>query len=163
MFPIKDFKDLDVYSKSTIISIIVLMPFWYASLYLYNYDFYLKHDYYIQIVFTFCLSVIWYFMNFIAVIFNKALQNKEIDTSSSFKASGFLSVFVFAIIIVLEYEKKLSSYYNFLQHVYYYTIAAYILFTVIDYFSERKRKKKKKEVDSKVEEKSAFNNVSEIK
>lgn len=48
---------LDITTKSVILNILLLMPFWYIDLYLFKKEFFLSAPVYLPIVFSFCLTV----------------------------------------------------------------------------------------------------------
>lgn len=63
---LKTFVKLDFASKSIVISILILMPFWYVALFLFNRTFITSNPLYVAAIFCFCLTFGWYCMVFFA-------------------------------------------------------------------------------------------------
>jgi hypothetical protein len=117
-FSIKDFDKLDIYSKSSIASIIVLFPFWYISLYLFNKPFYIQSDIFLKVLFSFCFSIIWFASNIgimlIELQFLRIVQTMPIV----FKYSGFRSVLYLSAYIVIAYTSLKLTYTKYLIGAY---------------------------------------------
>ena len=139
-FSLKDIDKLDIFSKTTIISIIVLMPFWYVSLYLFHKQFYKDSDIYLKIIFSFCFSITWYFVNIIFLIVENSILNRTNDLQNIFKASGFLSV-LFISTLIMIYYRQTTSFKDFLYKDYIYLTSFFILSIIVEkLFSKRKSK-----------------------
>lgn len=54
-----EFGKLPITLKGIITSIVVCIPFFYVSLYLFHRNFFEKHDYYLILAFAFCFSILW--------------------------------------------------------------------------------------------------------
>ena len=129
---------LDIYSKTTIVSIGVLMPFWYASIYLFNRQFFSDSEMYLKIVFSFCFSITWYFANVMFLLIDQAILKREIELDRIFKISSFLSVLYLSLLITMHY-KRTNSLENFLFMDYVYLTTFYVLSISVDkIFSKRK-------------------------
>lgn len=139
---LKNLKDLDIYSKTTIVSIVILLPFWYVSLFLFNKDFFVTNDLYISFGFTLCFSIIWYFTCVLLLIIAENILKGFADIANCLKTAGFLSV-VFICGAILLNHNKTSSYEQFLEKAYGSLVAINILFAIVDYSFIKLKKKKK--------------------
>jgi|SRR5882724_3845925 len=129
---------LDIYSKTTVVSIAVLMPFWYASIYLFNRQLFSESELYLKIVFSFCFSITWYFANVMFLLIDQAILKREIELGRIFKISSFLSVLFLSLLITIHY-KETNSLETFLFEDYAYLTGFYILSISVDkIFSKRK-------------------------
>ncbi len=129
---------LDIYSKTTVVSIIVLMPFWYTSIYLFNKQFFNDSELYLRIVLSFCFSITWYFINVIFLSIDQAILKREILLERIFKISSFLSVLILSLLITIQY-KRTNSLEFFLFKDYAYLTTFYFLSISVDkIFSKRK-------------------------
>ena len=135
----KDLDKLDVFSKTTIISILVLMPFWYATLYLFHKQFYLTSDINIKITFSFCFSITWYFINIAFLIIENSIMKRNFDLKNLFNSAGFLSV-CFLSMNMLFFFDTTSTYKGFLVRTFGWLTIFYIsAITVNKIFSKRKK------------------------
>ncbi len=142
-FEFKDFDKLDLYSKTSIISIVVLMPFWYASIYLFGNHFFINSDLLLKIVFSFCFSISWYFINVLLFVFEQSIK---VDISDNlvnlFKGAGMISVYYLCFVIVIAYSLNIHSYVSFLKTAYYFLIIPYITTIIVELIYKYRQKRK---------------------
>jgi hypothetical protein len=129
---------LDIFSKTTIVSIAVLMPFWYASIYLFNRQLFTDSELYLKIVFSFCFAITWYFVNVMFLLIDQAILKREIELGRIFKISSFLSVLYLSLLITIHY-KGTSSLENFLFKDYIYLTTFYVLSISVDKIFSKRR------------------------
>lgn len=101
------FDKLDVLSKTSIISIAVLMPFWYISIYLINKELFLSLDLVLRIAFSFCFSLVYYFLQ-VYLAFITSSVNQDDDSENIIKYAGVLAVLSLCLSIVFHYHKRVS-------------------------------------------------------
>ena len=129
---------LDIFSKTTIVSIAVLMPFWYASIYLFNSQLFTDSELYLKIVFSFCFAITWYFVNVMFLLIDQAILKREIELERIFKISSFLSVLFLSLLITMHY-KGTNSLETFLFEDYAYLTGFYILSISVDKIFSKKK------------------------
>src|SRR4051812_48360868 len=122
----KDFTKLDIYSRTTIISILILMPFWYISIYLFHKQFYSSSDILLKIVFSFCLSLTWYFANLVLLFLHSQILSTYNSSHSLFITASVLSVFFISAEILMSLQPR-RTYTSFLTHAYFETVSFYVL------------------------------------
>lgn len=75
---IKEINDLHIALKAMVLSMITIMPFWFISIYLFHKGFYHLNPVYVTIIFTFCFSIVSYFVCHLTI-------NKIIDINEGYK------------------------------------------------------------------------------
>jgi hypothetical protein len=121
-FSIKDFDKLDIYSKSTLATVIVLFPFWYIFIFLFNKPFYKESDVFLKVLFAFCFSIIWYFVNIATMLVELQVFRKEEPMPSVFRYSGFRCICYIGIYILLAYTTFKFSFLQYLTGAYVWLI-----------------------------------------
>lgn len=99
-----EFNKLHVTSKSAVLSLIVLIPFWFVSIYIFNKPLYNQGDLYIIGALCFCFSVTYLALNLILaalVIYNT--DSEDEDGSATFVIGGIVSVLYLSLSIVFCY------------------------------------------------------------
>lgn len=135
---IKGFKELDLFSKTTIISIFIMMLFWYISFYLFNKPFYNSSDFFLRIAFAFCLSVglslCSCMLSVIAGVISKGIGNVD-----DFMKGYIYSLIVLMMCIYLNYTAHNKSFNIFLDDILKYVLII-ILSISVGEFSYKKWK-----------------------
>lgn len=104
IFPplIHDFMALDVYSRSIILSILVLIPYWYIVLYFIDREF-AKTPTYINIMFCFCLSIVWYLVILLLLSSVVLVFNQEKDFNDTYLGfCGIMSILALTVASVVS-------------------------------------------------------------
>jgi hypothetical protein len=141
-FSIKEFTQLDMHSKSSIASVIVLMPFWYVSLFLFHKSFYKENDVLIKMLFAFCFSATWYYFNILNLRIEYSLRKMSVPSQEVFKFSGIYSVLFISLFIAIEYfaYRDTKSFTHFLVWTYSYMTAFNILSISVDLILPNRKK-----------------------
>ncbi|MFH2141093.1 MAG: hypothetical protein ABIJ97_01625 [Bacteroidota bacterium] len=106
---INDIDKLSIVKKSFVISIPILMPFWYLSIYLFHYSFFQSsNQFYIPFVLTFCLAFCWYLLNIIATnmaldIQAKIFKREESNLEDVLLASSIVSIGYLCLLMLINY------------------------------------------------------------
>lgn len=101
---IDSFDKLHIKTKSVIISIVGLMPFWVIAFYLFKRPIYDKGDYLILGCFCFCFSVVQYSISLATALFMlKARKIKDKTYNPAFYLSGIAAVMSLTISILASY------------------------------------------------------------
>ena len=137
----KFFEKLGVYSKSSIISVAVLMPFWYISIFLINRSLFYSIDITLRLVFVFCFSILLYFLEVFMLILDRSILDIEGNTDGCFKAAGFLSTFYLCGCLLIFYHTK-PSFEHFLFETFVSVATISIVSTYVDYSFKRRRIKR---------------------
>src|ERR1700679_1384823 len=74
---LKLFKELDLYAKSVILSILLLIPFWYVVLYFTDGDFVKRIPRHVYIILCFCLSFCWYISVTLLMLITKVCYSPD--------------------------------------------------------------------------------------
>jgi hypothetical protein len=109
---VKDFKELHIGLRTTIITIICQIPFFFVSIYLLRYDligkvsmpFIASLDFYFIVCLCFCFSVIWFFINvastWFAIVIAEKITKVDSEPHELYIASMIYSIMYLAIIMV---------------------------------------------------------------
>lgn len=126
MISFNDIKKLDIYGKASIISIALMFPFWYISLYLFGKNFYNDSDLYLRIIFALCFSIMYYMYN---LIFSMEMLNINFQKQKKylFITTGLRSNIYLIVGIAVNYKYTVENYEGFLESVGIYTASIYIL------------------------------------
>jgi hypothetical protein len=136
---IKDFDKLDVYSKSSIATIIILIPFWYIFIYLFNKPFYKESDLLLKGFFTFCFSTIWYFFNIFLMLFDLQVSNRETAMPLVFKFAGLRCVGYLSLYILFAFTTLKLPFLGKLLGAFIWLTILHVLFAIVDKSFFRKR------------------------
>lgn len=99
-----DFDKLHVTSKSAILSLVVLFPFWFVSIYLFNRPLYNQGDLYIIGALCFCFSVTYFALNLLlAALAIYITESEDEDGSATFVIGGIISVLYLSLSILFCY------------------------------------------------------------
>lgn len=127
-----EFNKLHLSAKSVILSLAVLMPFWWVAIYVFNKPLYNTKDFFILVPLCFCFSITWYVFNIGIGLGISAVRKKEgekpIDLQGHFIVGGIASIGYLSFAIVLSYYFK-WSFIVFLIVAY-----SYIAFRIIGWF-----------------------------
>jgi len=137
------FDKQNIYTKTTAISIVLLMPFWYVCLFLINKDFFFSIDIVLRVVFSFCLALVWYFEQVFFLLIDRSIKRIENNIEGCFKLAAILSIFSLCVCIAIMYHSN-YSFKSFLYNSLCYIAISNILGTAIDYICDRKEIKKRK-------------------
>jgi len=140
---IKDFDKLDVYSKSTIATLLMLFPFWYIFIYLFNKPFYKESDVLLKVLFSFCFSVIWYFFNIFIFLVDLQIYKKEATMPIVFKFAGLRCVGYLSLYIFLAFTSLKLSFVGDLLGAFIWLILLHAISIFVDLllFGKRNRRK----------------------
>jgi hypothetical protein len=140
MEKIIEFSDL----IKTRISVVLLMPFWYLSLYLFNNDFYISSDLILKTVVCLCLSLpaeLSITINLTKVFMNKGYKESDLKDLSDLSVAvltKWLSVLIFFSYILQTF----SSYYvPFLLLVCLFYFVPFLFFVFQKFHSKMKESK----------------------
>jgi len=126
---ISDIEQLPDIKKAFVISIPVVTPFWFISIFLFKHSFYLHNEFYIIALFSYCLTILWYLMNLVLSVVIAYFIGKATDRESQLVACGAYSICYLAILIFVSYLLKL----DFLTFI--YCCFGYIVFRILWVFS----------------------------
>lgn len=99
-----DFDKLHVTSKSAVLSLVVLFPFWFVSIYLFNRPLYNQGDLYIIGALCFCFSVTYFALNLLlAALVIYITDSEDEDGSATFVIGGIVSVLYLSLSIIFCY------------------------------------------------------------
>lgn len=120
---IQDFEKLHITVKTSALTILSQMPFFFIAIYLFNkkliknigdnpfYDV----DFFFLISVSFCLSLTWFAMNliltFIAFQFGDLLENDSTQLDDIFKSSVIYSIGYLSVAIAINYKIQMSFFY----------------------------------------------------
>jgi hypothetical protein len=95
-----DFLKIHYSARAVIIGIALLMPFWYIDIYLFDKRFFNTSQFYIPIVFSFCLSISYLILNsFFAIFYLAALER----TYDPFEGAVIISIPLISIFTYSSY------------------------------------------------------------
>lgn len=121
--------DLSVIIK-TKISVVILLPFWYLSLYLFNTDFYNSSDLILKVVTCFCISLPAesVFSYFFYLLMKK--NGYETDNKLLIDASVFVLLLWLSLLIFLSYVLRLYTcyYMPFLYLILWFYLLPFLVF-----------------------------------
>jgi hypothetical protein len=151
---LNDFDKLHITSKSTALTILGQIPFFFISIYLFSHDLinligenpFCDMDFIFVLALCFCLSLTWYAMNLVLTSFAFNLGDCiEDDTSTIddvFKVSVIYSIAYLSIAIFVNYKLQINFYY-FLILAYGFLVIRMIYICVLWYFIYRAKQKNK--------------------
>lgn len=136
----KYFSKLDFTSRAVIVSIAILMPFWYIAMSVFDWVFISKNQLYVASIFCFCFSIIWYILHF--SIFIYAEGEDGIDIKGRFILCGVSSIFGLSALLLGFYILKHSldrpiTFYLFLL-VSYGVLLLTVIFKIIYFLKSNK-------------------------
>jgi len=136
---IKDFKELHIGLKTSILTILCQMPFFFIAIFLFKYNLIVNiseyplidMDFWFLISLCFCFSLTWFFMNvaltFILIpIIDKISGSKPTELNNIYVGSMIISIFFLSISIIISYKFNLS--FNCFLSISY----LYIIFRIIE-------------------------------
>lgn len=112
---IKEINELPFSLKSFIISLVLIMPFWYLSIFIFKKDLIVLNGIQIPIILSFCLSACYFSLNlFTTLIISSDIfksENQAIELLNTYMLSCTVSVFWLSISIFVGfyYDWKLLS------------------------------------------------------
>jgi hypothetical protein len=140
-FSIKDFINLEFKLKSIVISLALLMPFWYVALYLFDRPFIINNPFYTVAIFSFALSVPWCgfgilfgFLYFEKLQFKKELERDEKSDDIPFLYGGIYSIVILLVSIFVHYSKNLIAKSNGGFYIFIVFSYSVFLIVIISYF-----------------------------
>jgi len=77
MSVIKEINELHISTKTILVSLVIIIPFWYLSLFILNRQFVNSNQIHIPIIVAFCLSVCYYILNFISTLLFSETQEGD--------------------------------------------------------------------------------------
>lgn len=99
-----EFNKLHVTSKSAILSLVVLFPFWFVSIYLFNKPLYNQGDLFIIAALCFCFSVTYLALNLIlSALAIFVTDSDDDDHSATFAIGGIISVLYLSLSMIFCY------------------------------------------------------------
>lgn len=121
---LKEYNNLPQKTKSLVIPLIIVFPFWLVAIYLLNKPFYQQKDYLILGSFCFCFSITWHFLNVIIAIVTsvRLKRNKSIEEIAFVSGSGSVIYLSFSILTAYYFELKFIT---FLFIAYAYMVVLY--------------------------------------
>lgn len=116
MTAIKDALELPKYIKTVLVAIILLSPFWYLDIRLFELDYKFTNSIELPIIFAFCLTVLHLFLNYFLVFlvqqsFGKNAGSKIDDPIYMFLWILLLSIPVLAFLSYLFFLRQYSFFY----------------------------------------------------
>lgn len=104
---LKDFTELHVGHKTIILSVAILMPFWYTSLYLFS-NLPIDSNYQIPVVISFCLSLCWWGLHWVGAMMFLSFfdshnskpekeKNSDISELAAIASIGYISLLMFIV------------------------------------------------------------------
>ncbi len=150
---ILDFEKLHITIKSSVLTVLGLIPFFFVSIYLFQDDLikivgsnpFYDINFFFIICLCFCLSITWYAMNliltFIAFKFGDYISDDETDIDDIFKSSMVYSIGYLAVSIFLNVKFDFG-FYNFLIIAYGFLVFRMIHISSVWLYYFKKRKKK---------------------
>jgi hypothetical protein len=114
---VKGFNELHISIRGLLISLILIMPFWYLDLYLFKKDFFYTYFQQIPIIISFCLSIIWILLSHLSYLFcDSVFFVQEEDNEIPIENPRIVSMSVCFMVIHLGLLSSISYVYkwNFL-------------------------------------------------
>ena len=122
---IKDIEELPTIKKAFVISIPIVTPFWFLSIFLFQHKFFLENDFYVIAIFSFCLTIIWYLINFLLSFIIAYFFDKNTDMEAQLVACGAYSIGYLSMTIFISYLLKLEF------NTFFYLCFSFILFRIL--------------------------------
>lgn len=98
---IEGFDKLSVSTKSVVLSVAGLIPFWIISIYLFNKPLYNKGDYLILGCICFCFSLMLYALNLVTALFMLKVKGGKNETA--FYLSGMSAIIGLSVSMLIGY------------------------------------------------------------
>ena len=127
---IKDIDELNQRQKIFIISIPIIMTFWYISLYLFHKHFFQHNDLIIKLSFCFTLSICWYLVNILPVWLTIPKIIKTPEPEAELFVTAFTSIIYLSVVILFSYFFKLK-FICFLSIAFFWTFIRIIYLSLI--------------------------------
>lgn len=96
------FKSLNTSTKTFILSMLALTPFWYMSIFLFKKDLITNNEWHIAFIFSICLSLLWFFSNLLVSIV-ATFKLKDRDTDMMLFVGGSLSILYISFLELVLY------------------------------------------------------------
>jgi hypothetical protein len=138
---IKDFDELNIGFKTTVLTIICQMPFFYVAVYLFKHNLiynvssspFADLNFYFLIAICFCFSITWFLVNialsFLAINFMDKLTKTDSDAKDTYVATMIYSIVYLCAAIIVSYIFSFS-FYTFLIAAYSYIIVRILLILI---------------------------------
>lgn len=151
---VTDFDKLHITTKSAVLSIVALIPFWFVSIYLFNKPLYNQHDMFIIGAFCFCFSLTYYaLIVFLGLLILQIADDKNENDEMVLIIGGIISVLYLCVVIVVSYYFD-WCFTTFLLVAYLYLVGRMIFTSIIlliAFYHDSKDKKDNKEETPTVE------------
>lgn len=145
-----DFNKFDTSVKEVITGYLIVAPYWYIDIYLFNKEFFNQAPYYIPILISLCLTTSQFFLFIVYMVFSAVNEEEEkFNAKVLFKTPIVLSVLLLSITSVdafinhQEFIKVVKSTFMFPTFV---NIGLFIgigISNAVKFFKNRKKKKTK--------------------
>lgn len=112
---IKDINELDFTKKAFVISIPILMPYWFVSFYFFWHDLFYQESIYLQFCLSFCLSLNWFLFNIALSWYRTKILLKDKDKEADFIIGGVMSIIILSCIMCANLFFHLSYLYFILM------------------------------------------------
>lgn len=99
MSVLKEINDLHISSKTIIISLSVILPFWYLSIILLKLSYVENNQIHIPIVLSVCLTLIYYTLNLLITVIYDILENQLKNKKINFDNDEFVTISVITCIV----------------------------------------------------------------